>query len=273
MSKEYWNSIPIASPYRNKPILNFFRTITIHVESIPAIIWLAVILIFMYFSVDKTISSHHAEVKYTTEKANFLERTNFLNKKIEVIEKEKVYLSEKLEEYSAKEEQLQHDIKDYILYKYNSVSRKHQPYNGEIDLDFLATEITKNIMLGSKKYNLPPKVILGIMQVESHFNPQAISNKGARGLLQVMYTVHGKALGLKNKLDLHKIEVGIDSGLKVYREYYDKTKRYDYAMMLYLGGNNPLKTKPTEGQEEYVRKVWTAMGNFNLWIMDKDKDV
>jgi hypothetical protein len=42
------------------------------------------------------------------------------------------------------------------------------------------------IMKSSKLYNIPPSLILAIIQKESHFNPTAVSSVGAIGLMQVL---------------------------------------------------------------------------------------
>lgn len=55
---------------------------------------------------------------------------------------------------------------------------------------FLSKETAYQILLAvykySKMFNLDPKLILKIIKVESHFNPYAISDKGAKGLMQIM---------------------------------------------------------------------------------------
>ncbi len=38
----------------------------------------------------------------------------------------------------------------------------------------------------SQKYDLPQEIIFSVINVESHFNPNAVSSKGAVGLMQIM---------------------------------------------------------------------------------------
>jgi soluble lytic murein transglycosylase-like protein len=42
------------------------------------------------------------------------------------------------------------------------------------------------IQTASEKFRLDPALVKAIIQVESNFNPQAVSRKGARGLMQLM---------------------------------------------------------------------------------------
>ncbi|GAG47854.1 unnamed protein product, partial [marine sediment metagenome] len=102
--------------------------------------------------------------------------------------------------------------------------------------------------------DVPLVAVLGVMEVESHFNPYEVSPKYARGLMQVMYKVWKKELNLENKHELHDIEKGIDSGVHVLRKYLDKEKNnMEKALKRYNGigrGSDPA----------YVKKVYTAMG-------------
>jgi soluble lytic murein transglycosylase-like protein len=47
-------------------------------------------------------------------------------------------------------------------------------------------ELLKNIHYEAKRADLAPELILAVINIESNFNPWAISHAGARGLMQVM---------------------------------------------------------------------------------------
>lgn len=46
--------------------------------------------------------------------------------------------------------------------------------------------IVKAIIYSSKKYDIPVQIIYGVMREESDFNVNAVSDKGAVGLMQLM---------------------------------------------------------------------------------------
>jgi len=45
---------------------------------------------------------------------------------------------------------------------------------------------TSHVREAAQKYQLPEALLLAVMQVESNYNPRAISDKGAMGLMQLM---------------------------------------------------------------------------------------
>ena len=70
----------------------------------------------------------------------------------------------------------------------------------------VAREISKHVVLASKEKKIAAPLILGIMQVESSFDPYAVSKVDARGLMQVMPEWVGKLkTNLSSKYDLHNI--------------------------------------------------------------------
>ncbi len=52
----------------------------------------------------------------------------------------------------------------------------------------------------ARRHNLDPALVMAVIQVESSFNPRAVSHKGAKGLMQIVPVTAGY-LGLKNPLD------------------------------------------------------------------------
>ena len=83
-------------------------------------------------------------------------------------------LAERVIEYEERKKEKAAIIRDYILKYHRTVPK------------LVATEIAKNIMIASDKYNLPPILIASVMERESRFIPTLISKKGARGLMQIM---------------------------------------------------------------------------------------
>ncbi len=54
-----------------------------------------------------------------------------------------------------------------------ALSRKHEPFK-------------EHVQGAAEKYRLPEALIFAVMAVESNFNPKALSDKGAMGLMQLM---------------------------------------------------------------------------------------
>ena len=104
----------------------------------------------------------------------------------------------------------------------------------------------------STEHNVPFVAVIAVTEVESHFNPFAISPKGARGPMQVMPEIWVKELNLSSKYDLHDIEIGIDSGVRILRRYLDTTNNdMRKALYKYVGGSYP-----------YIKQVYESMGKF-----------
>lgn len=107
----------------------------------------------------------------------------------------------------------------------------------------------------SKKYYVSPELVLGIIKVESSFNPMAVGPKTkygfARGLMQVM-PAWCKKFNIPSKHDLHDIDVGIEVGIKVFLIHVKEGKG-DISTGLYYYVNK---------DKAYVKNVYAAMGKF-----------
>jgi len=88
-----------------------------------------------------------------------------------------------------------------------------------------------------------PLLVLALIEVESNFIPSATSNKGAIGLTQVMFDVHGKMLikngVIKEKRDLYDIAPSIHAGSLVLDSCLVQSKGdVSKALEYYLGGKD-----------------------------------
>jgi len=99
-------------------------------------------------------------------------------------------------------------------------------------------------------------LLKAIIKAESDFDPQAVSKKGAMGLMQIM-PQNFKLLGLKDPFDPTQ---NINAGARYFKQLYD---RFNGKLALSLAAYNAgpkavdrYKTiPPYEETEEYVRRV------------------
>lgn len=103
----------------------------------------------------------------------------------------------------------------------------------------LAGKISQYIYDASTEYNLDFEFVLGIMRVESRFNPKARSYCGAIGLMQLMPKT-AKYIAKKYDIqykDLYDIESNIKIGTAYIHYLKNKLDEYEYVAAGYNGGS------------------------------------
>ena len=105
--------------------------------------------------------------------------------------------------------------------------------------DRLQDEIIDSCIINSNKYRLSPILVLSLIQVESQFNINATSKKGAIGLTQVNPSEWLEVL-IKRKLvtslsDCYDPRKNVEAGCFILRYYLDETHNFDVALDRYLG--------------------------------------
>ncbi len=99
-------------------------------------------------------------------------------------------------------------------------------------------------------------LVKAIMQAESSFNPYAVSNKGARGLMQMLPSTAGQ-YGVKNIFDPRENIRAAVQHLKYLHETFDH--RPVLVIAAYNAGESAVKKyhgiPPYEETENYVKKV------------------
>lgn len=159
---------------------------------------------------------------------------------IKSLTEESNLLKKKVKRLAGRKMQEKDNVKNYILTYYKTVA------------PIIADELAVRIIEKSTKHNVPFVAVIAVTEVESHFNPFAISKRGARGPMQVMPRIWCKELNLSSKYDLHDIEIGIDSGVKILRRYLDATdNNMRKALYKYVGGDH-----------SYIKRVYESMGKF-----------
>lgn len=116
----------------------------------------------------------------------------------------------------------------------------------------------------AKRAGYDPLLILAIIDVESDFEEAAVSNRGARGLMQIRPpTLH--FLAKKQGLQLTREEVAADPalcvrlGIRYLRELHDKFGDLDMALMAYNAGPAKIRqvrrARSLEGYRRYPALV------------------
>jgi len=96
--------------------------------------------------------------------------------------------------------------------------------------------ISRIVYKKCKEYGFNPYTIMALIQVESNFNPYAISTRGAYGLMQIRYSIWKDTFNI----DIRKIfnkEYNIDLGLRILKHYYKKTSGNLIATLQHYNGN------------------------------------
>ncbi|MGA7568820.1 MAG: lytic transglycosylase domain-containing protein, partial [Terriglobales bacterium] len=99
--------------------------------------------------------------------------------------------------------------------------QSHQTLNRE----FTQQEIDAAIDEAAARHNVDPSLVRSVVKVESNFNPNAVSRKGAMGLMQLMPST-ARSLNVSNPFDPVQ---NVDAGVRHLRKLLDN-----------YGGNVPL---------------------------------
>jgi soluble lytic murein transglycosylase-like protein len=81
-------------------------------------------------------------------------------------------------------------------------------------------DLLKQVHYEASRAGLPPELVLALIEVESNFNPYAISSAGARGLMQVM-PFWLKKIG-KPDDSLFRVHTNLRFGCTILKYYLDK---------------------------------------------------
>jgi len=114
-----------------------------------------------------------------------------------------------------------------------------------------AEAIARWVYIYSKRFELSPELVLGVIAVESRFDHFAVSNVGAIGLMQVM-PFWKNELGQAED-NLLEIETNIRYGCAILRHYIDRYKTLSRALGAYNG---------SLGRMKYPNKVFAFMKRF-----------
>ena len=120
-----------------------------------------------------------------------------------------------------------------------------------VETDSECEDIAQWVYTYSVRYQLSPDLILGVIAVESRFDHFAVSNVGARGLMQVM-PFWKDQIGSPSD-NLFSIETNIRYGCAIIRHYLDRYGKLSKALAAYNGSPN---------DRWYPAKVFAQMKRF-----------
>jgi len=108
----------------------------------------------------------------------------------------------------------------------------------------------------SKRFGLEAPLIKAVIKAESDFDPNAISHKGARGLMQIM-PMNFSLLDVENPFDPHQ---SINAGARYLKEMMDRYQgKLSLSLAAYNAGPGAVDryggVPPYQETEEYIDRV------------------
>jgi soluble lytic murein transglycosylase-like protein len=135
------------------------------------------------------------------------------------------------------------------------VSPKATPAKAATD-----SEVRAWIEEAAKNFELSPLLVNSVIQVESNYNPFAISPKGAQGLMQLMPST-ARRFGVKNTFDARE---NIEGGVRYLKFLQDTFQDDRLAIAAYNAGENAVAKyrgiPPYPETVNYVAKVGQHYG-------------
>ncbi len=132
----------------------------------------------------------------------------------------------------------------------------------------------------SKTYNLDPALVYSVIKTESRFNKNAVSKKGAKGLMQLTDSTANYVASIKNvdEYDIFDIETNIDFGCFYLKYLQNKFFDLYTTLCAYNAGegnviiwlNNPqyssdgltLACTPYKETNNYIKKIKKSFINY-----------
>jgi soluble lytic murein transglycosylase-like protein len=155
------------------------------------------------------------------------------------------------------------DLQQQKLAKYNFMEYKNRALSKRYpQFSFILDAVYRK----SLQYGFKPDLVLGVVEVESDYNPEAVSYRGAYGLMQVNLTVWRDPLDIDENR-IFDVEYNIDLGLQVLKHYFKETNgNLKLALHLYNNGylyNNTSYAKKVDSAANSIESQninWYSLG-------------
>lgn len=120
--------------------------------------------------------------------------------------------------------------------------------------------INEAVERAAKQFDVDPLLVHAVIQVESNYNPYAISHAGAQGLMQLMPGT-ARQLGVQNSFD---VEENVRAGVRHLKALQEQYKDDRLALAAYNAGAGAVNKyrwiPPYQETQEYVYKVGKKYG-------------
>lgn len=136
-------------------------------------------------------------------------------------------------------------------------SRGHQATQDEVD---------NSIVMAAARHNVDPNLVRAVVKVESNFNSNAVSRKGAMGLMQLMPST-ARSLNVKNPFDA---EQNVDAGVRHLKQLLENYNGdVNLTLAAYNAGSGAVRRSsgiPRYAEtQNYVRRITNLYyGGINL---------
>lgn len=122
------------------------------------------------------------------------------------------------------------------------------------------------------RYGLPKNLVMAVIAVESQFDPQAISSRGALGLMQLMPAT-AEILGVSDPFDPRE---SIEAGVRHLRALMDRfDNNLPLALAAYNAGSKAVISHggipPYRETREYVRRILRRLDRDRAKSLDTDR--
>ncbi len=191
-----------------------------------------------------------------------------------VVNKNEKWLLRKMNEFI--KQSLKNKLIDKLLDKYVQVNEDCDCFDINKFLKRMKTRFPKykkHIKKEAEKYNLDWRFIAALIYQESHFNPNAKSHTGVKGLMQLTLDT-AERMGVKNRLDpIESIKGGVKYFAMLIEKFNDIENEEDklkYALAAYnLGLNHVYDAMKLTKKMGKNPNSWDDVKNILLLLSDK----
>lgn len=140
--------------------------------------------------------------------------------------------------------------------------------------------IANSVYEEAKRYDLDYRLVLAIMKVESNFKNEAVSRRGARGLMQInpssaRIIARESGVEVKGAKCLHEPEKNIKIGVSYLSKLRDMFDNIVSALHAYNAGPGNVRKPASEGKVKttsFTRKVMSEYRQISEVLPDPEED-